>query len=266
VRSLLLFLLLLPLGCGRADATRADLHVLARVNGAEISSADAPGEQALEREIERELLVQQALEASLERDPEVHAALERARREVLAQAWLERRAAPERASREDVRAFYAANPALFAQRRIYRLRTLEATVPAPLMQALREQASRAAALYEVAAWLHERNVPFVEAALTRPAEQLPLAHLEELARLANLKALARLEPGALAVLASPDGGAAVVELVEAEPSPLDEAQAAPLIEQFLAGRRRLERAAAEVKRLREAASIEYVGDIQARAR
>jgi len=265
VRALVLFLLLLPLGCGRADATRADALVLARVNGAEISSADAPGAQALEREIERELLVQQALEARLERDPEVRAAIERARREVLAQAWLERRAAPGRASREEVRAFYAANPALFAERRIYRLRSLEVTAPAPLLQALREQASRAAALYEVAAWLHERNVPFVEAALTRPAEQLPLAHLEELARLANLKELARLEPGALAVLPSP-GGAAVVELVEAERSPLGEAQAAPLIEQFLAGRRRLERAAAEVKRLREAASIEYVGDIQARAR
>jgi EpsD family peptidyl-prolyl cis-trans isomerase len=256
VRALVLLLLLLPLGCGRADATRADLRVLARVNGAEISSADAPGAEALEREIERELLVQRALEAGLERDPEVRAALERARREVLAQAWLDRRAAPGRASREEVRAFYDQNPALFAERRIYRLRSLEVSAPAALLPALREQAARAAALHEVAAWLYERNVPFVEAALTRPAEQLPLAHLEE---------LARLEAGALAVMPAP-GGAAVVELVEAERSPLGEAQAAPLIEQFLAGRRRLERAAAEVKRLREAASIEYVGDIQARAR
>jgi hypothetical protein len=139
------------------------------------------------------------------------------------------------------------------------------TAPAALLNALREQTSRAAALDEVAAWLQERNVPFLEAALTRPAEQLPLAHLEELARLANRKELARLEAGALAVLPAP-GGAAVVELLAAERSPLGEAQAAPLIEQFLAGRRRLELAAAEVKRLRAAASIEYVGDIQARAR
>jgi EpsD family peptidyl-prolyl cis-trans isomerase len=257
VKALVLLLVLLPLGCGRADATRADLQVLARVNGAEISSAEAPGAQALEREIERELLVQQALEAGLERDPGVREAIERARREVLAQAWLERRAAPERPTREEVRAFYAENPALFAERRIYRLRSLEvAAPPASLVRALREQASRAAALHELAAWLHERKVPFVEAALTRPAEQLPLAHLQE---------LARLEAGALAVLPAP-GGATVVELLEAQPSPLGEAQAAPLIEQFLAGRRRLERAAAEVKRLREAASIEYVGDIQARAR
>ena len=59
---------------------------------------------------------------------------------------------------------------------------------------------------------------------------------------------------------------AVVQLLHAEDAPLGEAQAAPLIERFLAGRARLELAAAEVRRLREAASIEYVGDIQARAR
>ena len=41
-----------------------------------------------------------------------------------------------------------------------------------------------------------------------------------------------------------------------------EAQAAPLIEQFLAGRRRLETAAAEVKRLRELATIEYLGEFK----
>ena len=38
--------------------------------------------------------------------------------------------------------------------------------------------------------------------------------------------------------------------------------AAPLIEQFLAGRKRLETAAAEVKRLRELATIEYLGEFK----
>jgi hypothetical protein len=53
-----------------------------------------------------------------------------------------------------------------------------------------------------------------------------------------------------------------VELVNAESSPLSEAQATALIEQFLAGRKRLELAAAEVRRLREVATIEYAGEFK----
>jgi hypothetical protein len=56
----------------------------------------------------------------------------------------------------------------------------------------------------------------------------------------------------------------VVQLVHAEAAPLTEQQAAPLIEQFLAGRKRLETAAAEVKRLREVATIEYLGEFKTR--
>jgi hypothetical protein len=59
-------------------------------------------------------------------------------------------------------------------------------------------------------------------------------------------------------------GVAQVELVQVEDAPLAEAQAAPLIEQFLAGKKRLEVAAAEVKRLRETARIEYIGEFKAR--
>jgi len=67
--------------------------------------------------------------------------------------------------------------------------------------------------------------------------------------------------GELAVFATPLG-ASVIQLVHAEDAPLTEQQAAPLIEQFLAGRKRLETAAAEVKRLRELATIEYLGEFK----
>jgi hypothetical protein len=53
-----------------------------------------------------------------------------------------------------------------------------------------------------------------------------------------------------------------VQLLEAEAAPLSEAQATTLIEQFLAGRKRLELAAAEVRRLREVATIEYAGEFK----
>ncbi len=256
MRLLPLLLLVVPLGCGNADATRAGMHVVAKVNGAEISALEAPSAQALEQVIERELLVQRALEAGLERDPQVAEAIESARRQVLARAWIERLAAPGRSTREEVREFYAANPALFAERRIYRVRELTVSAPPELVDSLRAEAARAADLEDIAAWLRLRKVKFDAVNSVQPAEQLPLA---------ALPALARMQAGEIAVFAAPPG-ASVMQLLHAEAAPLTEAQAAPLIEQFLAGRKRLALAQAEVKRLREAASIQYVGDIKARAR
>jgi EpsD family peptidyl-prolyl cis-trans isomerase len=244
--------------CERAAADRVAEHPVARVNGIAISMraarAGAPGAaQALEKVIESELLVQQALAARLDRDPEVARSIEQARREVLAQAWLERASgAGGGASRDEVRAFYRENPALFAERRIYRLRELAVSASPETVEALRAEAARARSIDEVAAWLRSRGAQPSVASLTQPAEQLPLAFLPR---------LARMQPGEIALFSTPRG-ASVIELVRAEPAPLGEAQAAPLIEQFLAGRRRLEAAATEVKRLREIATIEYLGEFK----
>ena len=87
---------------------------------------------------------------------------------------------------------------------------------------------------------------------TQAAEQLPLAFLP---------VLARLKPGELAVFATPLG-ASLMQLVFYEDAPLTIEQATPLIDSFLAGRKRLALAQAEVKRLREAAKIEYVAQFK----
>lgn len=253
---------LVPAGCERASA---DARVLARVNGAEISLAalsPTPGaaglREALDKVIERELLVQRALELRLDRDPKVAAALDAARRQVLAQAYVDRLAAAAAGAvpRERVRAFYVENPALFAERRIYRLHELVVSAPAELLDVLRSEATRAHSLDELAAWLRSREARFSAVSLTQPAEELPLAWLPR---------LARMQPGEMAVFARPayagaPGGASVIRLEHAEDAPLDEAQALPLIERFLAGRRRLDVAAAEVRRLRQTARIEYTTD------
>jgi EpsD family peptidyl-prolyl cis-trans isomerase len=246
-------------GCDRVAADRADAQLVARVNGIEISAhqlrtaGQAGVAQAVEKVIDRELLVQKALEAGLERDPLVKDSIDNARRQVLAQAYLER-AAGARAlpSREEVRAFYAENPALFAERRIYRMRELMVAAPAELIDVLRAQAARTADLDELAAWLKARNARFSAATETQPAEQLPLAFLPQ---------LARMKSGEIAVFATPLG-ASVIQLIHAEDAPLGAEQAQALIEQFLAGRKRLEIAAAEVKRLRSSARIEYVAQFK----
>lgn len=256
-------LLALLAGCGAGqdrDGQAAAGKLVARVNGTEItmqqigSTRAANPAQALERVIDRELLVQQALEARLDRDPAVARAIEDARRHVLAQAWLERAAeARAKSSAEEVRAFYDGNPALFAERRIYKLRELPVSGATDRIDALRAELAGARDLDEAAARLHRKNFKLGPVTtVTQAAEHLPLGYLAP---------LARMKEGEVAVL--PSGlGASVVQLVHAQDAPLSPREAAPVIEQFLAGRKRLELAAAEVKRLRAAASIEYVGDFK----
>ena|SRR5687767_6472446 len=269
-RILLMLVLAVPTAaCEKAVADRPATQLVAKVNGSEISVGQvrgaAPGSlaQALEKVIDRELLVQQALAARLDRDPQVLQSIEIARRQVLAQAYLERNVSAAAAGgtrpdarNEDVRAFYRENPALFAERRIYRLRELLVSAPAEMTDVLRAEAAKLRDLDELAAWLRSRNAKFSAnssiGGLTQPAEHLPLSFLPQ---------LARMKPGEIAVFTTPLGASAI-QLVHAEDAPLNEQQAAPLIEQFLAGRRRLETAAAEVKRLREVATIEYLGEFK----
>jgi EpsD family peptidyl-prolyl cis-trans isomerase len=241
-------------GCERAAAFKPGAQiVIAKVNGTEISTRDATGAQALEKIIDRELLVQKALAAGLDRDPQVAQSIDHARRSLLAQAYLERTAAAvSRSTPEEIRAFYAGNPALFGERRIYRLRELAVSAPSDLVDVLRAEAARSGDLEEVAAWLRSRNARFNAFNVTQPAEQLPLSQLPQ---------LARMQEGEIAVFATPHG-ASVVQLMHAEDAPLSEQQAAPVIEQFLAARKRMEVAAAEVRKLRDGARIEYVGDIK----
>lgn len=250
------FLLLLALvGCERATADRA-AQPLVRVNGVEIFTGQASvpnASQALEKVIERELLVQKAIAAGLDADPAVAGAVDAARRQVLAQAYLERAAAKlAKPTREEVRAFYSENPALFAERRVYRVRELAVSANAEMIDVLRAESARAKELDEVAAWLRARNARFSATSYTQPAEQLPLAFLPQ---------MARMKAGEIAVFATPLG-ASVIQLIHAEEAPLGAEQANGLIEQFLAARRRLEFAEAEVKRLREAARIEYVAQVK----
>ena len=245
---------------------------MAKVNGGEISvhqvnyviarnGSQAPEQarqsaaQALERLIDQELLVQKALEARLERDAQVVQAMQAARRQILATAYLERGAHAQATENDDaaIHKFYAENPLLFEHRRIYRVRELAVSLPPEQFDALAAAAGAAKSLDEIAAWLKSRNLRFSALQPAWPAEQVPLA---------NLPRMHQLKAGQIAVFASP-GGAAVVQMLAAEEAAVSEAQAVPLIQQFLGSLKRRELAQAEVRRLREKAKVEYFGEFAA---
>lgn len=202
--------------------------------------------------VNQQLLVQQAIEHKLDRDPDVLGALEAARLNILAQAYVQRVISPQaKPTDEEVRKYYADNPALFSDRKVYRLQELSFDAAPEAEKQVEAVAGAMKSLKELAVYMREKKIPFAADIGVRKAEQLPMAHLAQ---------IAQLKPGQ--VLVFPVGGnhASAIEVLASELEPVDDKRAAPEIEQYLANRKREELALVEVKRLRDAAKIEYVGD------
>src|SRR5216684_4727710 len=257
--------------CGRADGQKAASQVAAKVNGGEITvhqinsviagSNQIPSEQAkqaaaqtLERIIDQELLVQKALKDKLDRDPQVMQSIEDAKRQILARAYIERAVAGSSTeSREEIRKFYQENPALFERRRIYRVNELVVVARPEKLDALKAATAAAKSFQDVAGWLKSEKLEFQVAISSRPAEQIPM---DVLLRVFEMR------EGQIAMIPT-SRGASVVQLLQAQEASLSEQQAAPIIERYLHSRKQLAVAQAEVRRLREQARIEYVGEFDA---
>ena len=266
---LLALLAALALGaCGKGDGKKPATQVAAKVNSEEISvhqvnrlierlaRAD-PGRatpaQVLERIIDEELLVQKARDAKLDRDPRVVQAIQDSQRHILVQAYVDKAIGSARSTPDEVKAFYAQNPALFERRRVYRFLEVLAAVPADKLDSLKAQVAKAKTLNDVSAWFRSQQIAYNFATWTKPAEQLPRGYPAQFADLRD---------GQMAVLPSANGGTSVIQVIQSKDAPLTEQQAKPIIERALAMRKGAEHAEADLKRLREKASIEYVGDFK----
>lgn len=202
--------------------------------------------------INQQLLVQQAIEHKLDRDPQVLGALEAARLNILAQAYVSRVISPQaKPSEQEVRQYYADNPALFAERKVYQMQELVIEAKPEQEKDIAAAAAEAKSLKQVADFLHTRNIPFSADSGVRTAEQLPLKLLPQ---------IAKLKPGMLFEFSTGNNRYSVVEVLASQLQPVDDKRAAPAIEQYLSGRKREELSAADLKHLRDAAKIEYVGD------
>lgn len=254
-------------GSGGGEEKKAT-QVAAKVNGEEVTVHQINGalpkmnnpteaqvktatKQVLERLIDQQLFIQKAMEGKLDRDPQVMTAIENARREILSRAYVERvmgnAAKPDPA---EVKKFYDAHPELFSERRVYRLQEVAMQVAGPELEALKQALPPMKTLQEVVAYAKEKNIRATANSSVRAAEQLPM---EFAARVSKLK------DGEIVAVPGP-GGIAIVQIVASQSQPLNEQQGTPFIEQFLQNKSRMEIAKNELKTLRGAAKIEYVGD------
>lgn len=260
-------------GCGKSDDKKVATQVAAKVNSEEITvhqvnsilarnpnlapeAAARAKRQIVDRLIDQELAVQQALEKKLDRSPEVVQALEAAKAEILARAYLRQVAtAQAKPTPEEIKKYYAEHPELFSERRLYVLEEITFAEKDDVQAQLRAQLPKLKTMQDIAEWLKNREVQFTVNRGARAAEQIPL---ELLPKLTGAK------DGEIRLL---DGGErlVVVRVVATKPAPVDETKAAPAIQQYLFNRRSNEVIAEEMKRLKSAAKIEYVGEFSGNA-
>lgn len=260
---------LLAGGCGKTDAAKTATQVAARVNGYEITihqvnqvlaASNVPAEQAekakreaLERLIDQELAKQQAVEHKLDRTPRTVQAIEAARNDILARAYLEQLASGQkRPTPEDAKKYYVEHPELFAERRIYRIEELNAIGVHAGLNDLRARASKVGDLHELAASLKAKKKEVALHRGVRTAEQMPLAWLPT---------LHKMKDGDTHVFESGEG-VSVVRVLEARSAPVDESTALPRIQQFLFNQQVRGAVAGEMKDLRQKSNIEYEGEFR----
>lgn len=252
-------------GCG-SEGDKPASQTAAKINGDEVTvhqinaelqrlagnlpqaNAEAASKRILEGLIDQTLLVQQAIEAKLDRDPQVLQQLESSRRQILAQAYVDRQAAVSPPSPDQIKEFYAKHPYLFEHRRVYAFREF-LFERAKYSEQLRQQLDAAKSPADINRILRDAGIRFRETNNTRPAEALPLEALPRIAKMAKGDSVAFTDQNAANVLM-------LLDYVE-QPVPMERATQA--IQQYLFNQKRREVAQNSVKDLRSKAKIEYVG-------
>jgi EpsD family peptidyl-prolyl cis-trans isomerase len=266
--TLAVFGMLLAAGCGEAKDKPAS-QAAAKVNADEITvhqinaelqratrgnipqgaNTDAANKRILEGLIDQTLIVQQAKESKLDRDPQVMQQLESARRQILAQAYIDRQAAASPPTQDEIKDFYAKHPDLFEKRRVYAFREF-LFERAMFSDDLRNQLNSAKTPADIQNALNVARIRFRETNNTRPAEALPIEALPRIARLAKGDSLAFTNQNLTNVWM----------LLDYAEQPVTLERATPLIQQYLVNQKKREIAQAKVKELRAKGKIEYVGN------
>ncbi|MBT9568606.1 MAG: peptidyl-prolyl cis-trans isomerase, EpsD family [Thiobacillus sp.] len=267
-----MLLALITTGCdSRQKAASTDakpaMDVAAKVNGAELpaeqveqvakrlansesGASDSVKVQAVRSLVDQEVAAQKAVADKLDQDPEVVQALDMARRQILAEAYMNRKlgksAEPTDAA---VSEYYDQHPELFAKRKIYRLQELSIKAGPDKQEAIRTQLAASKTLNDFAEWLKRENLPVKAGEGVKSAEQLPLDLLPKLAQMPDGQAL---------VVNSPDG-VLVVVLADSQLQPATLEQAKPAIARMLQTQTRQKAVKAELDALKSTAKIEYLG-------
>jgi EpsD family peptidyl-prolyl cis-trans isomerase len=261
---------LLLSGCGDKNpigGSGKDIQVAARINGHDVTvgqvNADVQklgkvpedkvseiSNQVLAKLVNQQLLAQKAIAEKLDSKPNVIQAIAAARNEILAQSYIQSKtqSLPEPTDAE-IGDYYNKHPELFSARRIYRLQEVDIQDALDKVDLIRSRLTGSKNLEGFAQWLQTQSLKFTTAQIERSAEQLPTG---------LAAGFQTLNPGQ--VIITNNNGILAVTLVAAVASqPLTQDQAGPAIRHMLAAQKQREVFVTEVKALRAAAKIDYLG-------
>ena len=254
--------------CGKAGEGKKESQIAAKVDGEQITvpqlefalsqlgstdevHAQQAKKQALNAVIEQRLVVKKALEQKLDRDPKVIQAIENARRQVLAQAYIERVLQQiAKPTPVEIKEYFGQHPELFEKRHIYRLQEMRVAAKPEQIESVKAELTKAHSMNDFIAYLKTQSIPFTGSVSVKAAEELPAGLIAKLNEMKDGQSLAVPAQNMLQI----------IQLVASQEQSVNETQATPAIAAFLTNKKRGEAAQAEVKKLRDTAKVEYVGD------
>lgn len=267
VKLALVVLLLAIVGCGKGDGKKSATQVAAKVDGTEISilqinqvmqnlknvpteNVEKVRKEVLNKLIDQQILVDKATRDNLDRTPEVMSAVEAAKKEILARAYVNRLISTTvRVSEDDIKKYYDENPALFSKRRIYSIQDVGMAKDSQLKSTLEAEVAKGKSIQDIVEILKTQNVKFSGGNFTRPAEQMPMQILPNLLSLSEGQAVV-LETG---------NEMHLIRLIKSQDAPIAMSVATPFIKNYYINTKGKEMLAEEMKKMRQQAKIEFVG-------
>lgn len=257
-------LMVAGLGLTACSKEKGGGQSLARVNGDditvlqvndELARANIPADQQqaaskniLESLIDRQVIVDEAMREKIDRSPGVLQAIERAKAQIIEQAYLQGVTAKiDKPTSAEMSDYFHKHPEIFGNGKVYDMVSLLIAAK-DMNDQLKAELGSAKTLDEVAAWMRSHNVRFARGVASRNTMSLPP---EMAAKLMGMHV------GQMFVV-NEGGNSMVVAIANIKDNPIAFEDAAPAIEQYFKNKNTKDAIDTEVKHLRSLAKIEYL--------
>lgn len=248
--------------CGNKDKKAG--QALASVNGEEITmlqindelvragirpeQQEAATGKLLETLIDRQLILQEAMRNDIDRTTGVMQSIERAKAQIITQAYVKSLEAQiTKPTPAEVADYFQKHPEYFSQRKQYDVQQL-VIATRDFSKDLKSVVDSARSLEEIAAWMDGHNVHYGRGQMSRHTTDMP----ETIAT-----KLRDMRKGQLFIVN--EGENSMINIIGSiKDSPVPVNIAAPQIEQYLFNEKLKEAAKAEIAHLRSSAKIEYL--------